>query len=167
MLSGSLILMVGYSHASAPSASSFSLSTLACSRERVTRTRLPNNGLSSNQRSVSRSVTTWPIMIIAGDFKPALLTTSTIFSRVPVTTLCSGRVPQRISAIGVWASLPFTTKFSTICGRLPTPIRKTRVPGSCAKRGQLMLLVSLPGSSWPVTTVKLAVKSRWVIGIPA
>ena len=152
--------IVGYSQASAPKSSNFSLKTLACSLALVTKMRLPNKGFCSNQVKVSLKVTTSPTIIIAGEVNFALATSSTIFSNVPVTTCCSGRVPQRMRAIGVFGDLPLLTNCETILLKFPTPIKKIKVPGSVAKRAQLILLSSLVGSSCPVITVKVEVKSR-------
>ena len=58
--------IIGASIASAPSASSRSTSSAACSRGRVTRMRLPKSGRASNQRRCSRSAATRPTTRIAG-----------------------------------------------------------------------------------------------------
>ena len=46
-------------------------------------------------------------------------------------------------------------------------MRITSVPPARASASQSVSTVSLAGSSWPVTTVKLVERPRWVTGIPA
>ena len=69
--------IIGASIASAPIASSRSTSSPACSRGRVTRTRLPNSGRASNQRRCSRSAATRPTTRIAGRRSADSLTAAT------------------------------------------------------------------------------------------
>ena len=71
--------MTGASMQAAPSAVSFSVSADACTRARVTRILLPKSGRvagRSNQRRLSRSLTTSPTMKIAGGRIPARTTVS-------------------------------------------------------------------------------------------
>ncbi len=58
--------IIGASIASAPIISSRSMSSTACARGRVTSTRLPNSGRTSNHRRCSRKATTRPTTRIAG-----------------------------------------------------------------------------------------------------
>ena len=58
--------IIGASIASAPSDSSRSTSSPACSRDRVTTIRLPNSGRSSNHRRCWRSAATRPTTRMAG-----------------------------------------------------------------------------------------------------
>ncbi len=128
--------MVGNSRASPPRSAILRERMLACRRALVTRIRRPKKGSFSNHSSFWRRETTSPTMITAGDVRPAARTFSPISSRVPVTTSCSGRVPQRMTAVGVEALLHFSCRLAVISGRFSTPIRNINVPGSRAKRLQ-------------------------------
>ena len=75
--------------ASAPRSSSMSMSSPACSRERVTTIRRPKSGRSSNQRRCSRSAATRPITNNAGASRWAAVA---IVDSVPVTVCCAGVV---------------------------------------------------------------------------
>ena len=86
---------------------------------------------------------------------------------MPVTTSCSARVPQRMTAAGVNGERPCCVSFATISGSWPTPMKKTSVPIPVAILSQAMPVSSLAGSSWPVTKATVEVKSRCVRGIPA
>lgn len=93
------IWITGNSIGSAPNVLKSKDNSLACSRARVTRMRLPNNRRASNQASFSRSVTTWPMTNTAGGSSRWLR--STISPSVPTTVSCWEVVPQRITAASV------------------------------------------------------------------
>ena len=100
MNSSGSIAMAGSSITSAPSSSSRTRSSLACSRARVTTTERPNNGRASNQ--ARSSAATSPTTIALGGSTPA----SAMVARVARTVRWSGRVPLRTAATGVSARAP-------------------------------------------------------------
>ncbi len=78
----------------------------------------------------------------------------------------SGRVPQRTQATGVVAGRPASTSRLAISARWLTPIRTMIVSPAVASDAQSISL-STEWRLWPVTTVKLVDRPRWVTGIPA
>ena len=88
-------------------------------------------------------------------------------ARVPVTVRWSGVVPQRMTATGVSGDRPPAISLSTVSGSVFTPISSTRVSTAVASRSQSMAGSLLSGSSWPVTTAKVAARPRWLTGMPA
>ena len=74
-------------------------------------------------------------------------------ARVPTTVRWVSVVPDWITAAGVSAARPASTRRRQFSARFFTPMRKTRVPGFCPRAAQGMVLASLVGSSWPVMKV--------------
>ena len=86
--------------ACAPSSSSRSTSSIACSRARVTTMRLPNSGRASNQRRCSRSPATLPMMTIDDPRRGSPATRRASSPSVPVMVRCDGSVPSWTIAAG-------------------------------------------------------------------
>ena len=89
--SGGAIWIVGAGIASAPRSSSISMSSPACSSDRVTTIRFPKSGRSSNQRRWSRSPATAPTTSIAASPSRAREAMS---PSVPWMVSCDGSVPS-------------------------------------------------------------------------
>ena len=82
--------MVGKWITSAPNSVSAAPNSLACARARVTTTLRPKSGRSSYQASDSRSDTTSPTTVIAGEVIPASSTRDGSDSSVPTMVRCLG-----------------------------------------------------------------------------
>ena len=149
-LSGGTTSIVGNSIHSAPSSARAERKPLACSLARVTTIRFAKSDLVSNQLSFSLRWITLPTTIMAGGVMPLSLDNRAISLRVPLIVFCSETVPLWITATGVSGVRPCSISLSAICGKFPTPMRKTRVPTPVASLSHAMSDFSFLGSSWPV-----------------
>src|SRR4030065_1013767 len=110
---GGAILMVGNSTTQAPSLSIISAKSDACSLALVTTILFPNKGLVSNHLNFSLNDTTPPTTATAGGLKLAVFAFSAISSTVPTNVSCSGVVPHRIRATGVFGDRKSTRLHSS------------------------------------------------------
>ena len=162
--------MVGNVITSAPSASSRSASAPACARGRVTTTRRPKSGRSSNHAIRSRSVTTLPTTTTPGAVSPAARTRAASVPAVATTVACAPVVPLWIAAAGVSAASPCAMSAAMIAAICRIPMRKTSVPPwrASASQGSAGGTVSSPTRAWcPVAMVTSEAWSRCVSGMPA
>ena len=108
--------MVGNSTHSAPSSERRATKSLACSRALVTKILFPKRGLSSNQLSSFLRPTTSPTTMIAGGLIFSFWALSPMFPREPMTVLCPGTVPARMTATGVSGERPCSMRLAAILG---------------------------------------------------
>ena len=161
------ISIAGSSTGSAPSARSASARLEACRRVRVTSTRQPASGRRNAGARRSRSATTSPTTSSAGGCTPASRAAAAISASGASTTRWRGVVASTISALGVEGGRPPSISARAMPSRRPTPISTTSVSAAVASSAQRTCAAGLAGSSWPVTTAKLAATPRCVTGMPA
>src|SRR5699024_8251333 len=128
-----------------------------CSLVRGTSTRQPYNGLVSNHDSASRRSTTRPMTTTAGP--STSLPCSARDSRFVTTVDCSVVVPTRVSAAGVFASLPASIRDSLASLSRSSASNSTRVrPSAWADQSTLLS---------PTSTMLKSLLSLDVNGTPA
>ena len=138
----------------------------AWARARVTAMTRPASGRRSAQPIASRTETTSPTTVTAGDVTPCSAAIAAIVPSVPVVTRWVGSVPRSTMPTGVSAERPPAINASLILPRRPTPIRSTSVPPALASASQSVCVSGLVGSSWPVTIVRCVAMPRCVTGMP-
>ena len=115
----------------------------------------------------SRTATTSPTTSSAGGSTRASRAASAMPSSGASTTLWRGVVASTTSAAGVEGGRPPSMSARAMPSRRPTPISTTSVSVAVASSAQRTCAAGFVGSSWPVTTAKLAATPRCVTGMPA
>src|SRR3954452_728245 len=114
----------------------------------------------SGLASAARSATTSPTTTSAGWGRPCASSGSSRSS--PSTSSASASVPRASTAAGVFGALPLASSRCTIVSTWRRPMKKTSVPGVCARCAKSS---SSPVAECPLTSVTCAATPRCVTGM--